>query len=179
MPAPLHVESLLDEGIGHRDDGELEKAIAAWWLYVSDVPGSQYEYSALLLIADALIDLKDYDSAIRTAERAASLYPGLSPPFFIVAKAYGRIDMPRSAIKVMVDGFRRVAPSGWPLPVDPRDTELHPMRLYAQLLVDVGWHYEAMQVVNECLVTFPGDKVFMKLMKESIVGDARDRRYNL
>jgi len=179
MTLAIDVDSTWQRGCDLLRDGDLRDGVEVLWEYVLENPGNEWKYSALVEIANALVDLENYDGAIEVAQRAATMFPSFSDPFFIVAKAYWKIGQPRSALKTMVDGFRRRQPTDWPLPVNPDDGDLHPRRLYARLLVDVGWYYEAMQVANDGLNDFVGDEMFRVIMKDAMIGDARDRRYNL
>lgn len=176
----IPAESLLEEGLRYRDEGLLRRAVRSWWMYTAESPRLELQYSALILIARALLELNDYDPAIRTSERAAAIYPRLSEPFFIVASAYEKFGIPRAAMKVLIDGFRReLPPSDWPLEIDINEFDLYPRRLYGRLLVQVGWGQEAMQVAYEGLRDFPEDPVFSETMKEAAVVDARDQGYHL
>lgn len=148
-----------DEHGGVKD---LRQSVEAWWVDVWNGVSPEDRYPVLIQVAGALVDLGDYDAAIPTAQRAASLFPERSEAFFIVSEAYWRSGHPRSALKTLIDGFRR-------RPAAPDSDDIYPLRLYTRLLIDVGWHYEAMQVVNDCLQDFPEDQVFKEMMKESLI----------
>ncbi len=153
----------------YRGLGQLEKAVEFWWLYVAEIKGPEWKYSALLMIARTLMQLEKYDDAIRTAERAAGLFPQYCEPFFIVAEVYYRTGHARNAVLSCVEGFQRRQPELWPISVDRRHGTLYPHRLYAMSLAAVGWHYEAVQVATNLLVEFPGDPVLSEVIKQSAV----------
>ncbi len=164
----------------HIAKAEWSDAVRVLWEMTWDPQTGDHEtYAALILIGKALMESGDYDAAISTAQRAASMFCEFSPPFWIVADAYRRIKQPRSALKTVVDGFRRRSPpQDWP-EIDPDDVDLTPRRLFARILVDCGWHYEAMQVANDGLQDYVEDPAFREVMRDAGIGDARDRRYNL